>query len=85
MSERIYCTIRGDIIALYALRGYLAAQYPYHDIWSYVDGANDSPRMLLRCEPDGNLGLFDAGKIDSAIEWLASRNEVCKTLRADHA
>jgi hypothetical protein len=85
VSKRIKSIVHGDIIALYALRGYLAVQYPNHDIYCQIGGTNDSSRMLIQYEPDENLGVFDAGKINSAIEWLASRNEVCKTLRADHA
>jgi hypothetical protein len=37
--------------------------------------------MEIDYVPDENLGIFDAARIDSAIEWLASRNEACKTLR----
>ena len=81
MSKRINCTVRGDIIALFALRGYLAYQYPYQDIHCEIKGTNDDARMEIDYVPDENLGIFDAARIDSAIEWLASRNEACKTLR----
>jgi len=83
VSKRIKSIVRGDIIALYALRGYLASQYPHHDIYGDIKGGNDSPRMRIDYEPDEALKIFDAGKLDSAIEWLATRNDACKTLRVE--
>jgi hypothetical protein len=82
VSKRIKSIVHGDLIALYALRGYLASQYPYHDIYCDIHGPHDDARLQIDYEPDVNLGIFDAGKLDSAIEWLASRNEACKTLMA---